>query len=1851
MKVRVQHWLLSLVALLTLGICPALAQLQAQYGPTTGSATGTFSSWSPYQRYWGSGKVQYIIRASELATPTAGNAITPGARISQLAFFVNQLSGDAGVGWRISIGHTTTTAFTGTAFLPDASTQVFGPQTISYTADLVANAWNTYTFSTPFTWNGVDNLLVEVCDNNSGWPTHPSVIWYSPGFNASLTGNGGTSAAFNGCGMTTATGIGVGINTFRPSMRFTFLPAGIESSFPEDVDPRRILSTFLYDGSSATVPKPSVTARRGSTAATYSYRIYGPLPNTNLVYRGLNSANVNDTLIQIPVGSTPVLQTNNFSTGPLGGGSGIGDGSLDARNAVGGSYRLEVQYTNASTGVNQLWSKNFIIAFQNDISILELVSPQAAPRKYLRGVDIPVAARIQNVGLSNATSFRAIATIAQTGGTVIRRDTVFYNDAIGLATGGVALINFPNFNTINVNNYTVQVCVDLLNGNDQNLVNNCTETRTFEVQYDTEVEANAILNPTASSQNFVNRPLRVLARFRNNGASDQSDIPTTIVISRWNGTTYQTVYTADKQIPDLAFSNPNTTILAYDLWTPTTIGQYRVCVTANASGDPVTSNNTICFDFNVSDGLNGTYTIGTANAGGQRNFTTIQEAVDALYTWGVTGPVVFELTDNNYTVGSFVNPNLPALDMSSRILGVSATNTVLFRPALLQSLSRAAIGIRLQSTNGVGILFGQNVSPNNPNAPQSQFKNATNAFVNSVGYITFDGGDQKSFRFMLDVGTATPASMPHRAVFYFGNGTSNTTVKNSLIENFPQSTASYASSLPNVRFLSQQFTFDDDVRSVANGLESYSAGIVSRSRVPSVGGNNSLGLDTLTNNNNRIEGNEITGFGYGVVMLGAGPLYFLDLSPVNSNSRFQRYYDKNNVITGNLIQSVRRAGVYIGYSENATISRNRIINVGIGATTLTGDAAGIMAGGQARANQFSYNNIGTRIERNEVSNISSDVAARGIYVEQTANVFTNPSGGTVTFPDVNESVRVSGNMVYSIDRTTTSATSAGIHLTTSRSQTVTGLTQLITPVATAAGYFSRMDSVYNNTVVMMPQTVSNGATVVGVGLQQVRGATVVNNAIAVTASASAVNTAAGNVYAGLFYQGVMPKVTGGLTSNRNAFWTPNAAIARFIETDGNSQILELGAQNDYTNLGQWKAWTAQDVNSVVGNFPAEHAVVTTATPNRLRVQTNPLPLGSILDRRGERIGANMTDLDGDPRGLNGSRFTIGADEFVGRLYVNDIEAIEVLSPVSYRAGSGTFSDAEYIMTQAPVNVQARMRNGGSASQAGVQIRCEIRDMNNSVVSQNTQTITVGTGESVDINFPMSFNPVTYSDMGVAAPAPFTTMARNVTPVYTINVFTVTDENNANNQVSKQVRFYLMRSGFKIMTSSVMTAVNANVAGTAFGEVVGKLNHDSLVQAFNYVNLTPGSYDIFDRLSWEPRAVNYAMYRTMFWSEDTSRLARQQRQDIRAFLAAGTALEKKNLVMASQEIVGKHVGLDAINDQSFVRQVLRADINASTGASQGAAPFYSQNPLSRTPRAAGYDNQQIIGQAVAQGIRETLRMTTNAQDGAAPRPSMMRVYSDATTAGIARVAYSYVTRDAGVTDSVMGVASTTLTTNVVFLGADWRHFPRTGVNQGGERVLRAAVEFIERNSGSVLPVELLAFDAKRSGNAVAVTWETASEKDLSHFDVERSTVSEKGNSVYAPVATVSPKGGAAVTQYETMDRSASSSVSYSYRLKMVDLDGTVKYSQEVLVGGESRSSLTVSPNPAITEATVTLNLGGSGEVELTVVDVNGRVVLEMGKGELSGTTVTVDTRELPSGSYTVVAKQGGVVTTASLRVVK
>ncbi len=109
---------------------------------------------------WTSYRSQTIYTAADLTAAglSAGN-------ISSLAYNITTL-GDAATNANmvVKIGTIPTTNFTSTTFVSTASfTTVYGPSTYTHTA----TGWQTITFATPFVWDGVSNIVIDMFQNGA----------------------------------------------------------------------------------------------------------------------------------------------------------------------------------------------------------------------------------------------------------------------------------------------------------------------------------------------------------------------------------------------------------------------------------------------------------------------------------------------------------------------------------------------------------------------------------------------------------------------------------------------------------------------------------------------------------------------------------------------------------------------------------------------------------------------------------------------------------------------------------------------------------------------------------------------------------------------------------------------------------------------------------------------------------------------------------------------------------------------------------------------------------------------------------------------------------------------------------------------------------------------------------------------------------------------------------------------------------------------------------------------------------------------------------------------------------------------------------------------------------------------------------------------------------------------------------------------------------------------------------------------------------------------------------------------------------------------------------------------------
>ncbi|MFT4968292.1 MAG: gliding motility-associated-like protein [Chitinophagales bacterium] len=187
-------------------------------GPCTGSGTGIYTlgevgtgtgtsatSGTPYEGFWEDGKIQILYTAAELNA-----AGFTGGALESIAFNVVLKGSTAPYdNFRVAVKPTALTTLIGFDNT-GGFVQVVNPY--SHTTTL---GWNNHDFDVLFCWDGLTDLLFEVCFDNLDWTTDDDVA-------TTATPTNTTAYAFadgvNGCTMTT----GVNTNSQRPNLRFDF---------------------------------------------------------------------------------------------------------------------------------------------------------------------------------------------------------------------------------------------------------------------------------------------------------------------------------------------------------------------------------------------------------------------------------------------------------------------------------------------------------------------------------------------------------------------------------------------------------------------------------------------------------------------------------------------------------------------------------------------------------------------------------------------------------------------------------------------------------------------------------------------------------------------------------------------------------------------------------------------------------------------------------------------------------------------------------------------------------------------------------------------------------------------------------------------------------------------------------------------------------------------------------------------------------------------------------------------------------------------------------------------------------------------------------------------------------------------------------------------------------------------------------------------------------------------------------------------------------------------------------------------------------------------------------------------
>ena len=227
------------------------------------------------------------------------------------------------------------------------------------------------------------------------------------------------------------------------------------------------------------------------------------------------------------------------------------------------------------------------------------------------------------------------------------------------------------------------------------------------------------------------------------------------------------------------------------------------------------------------------------------------------------------------------------------------------------------------------------------------------------------------------------------------------------------------------------------------------------------------------------------------------------------------------------------------------------------------------------------------------------------------------------------------------------------------------------------------------------------------------------------------------------------------------------------------------------------------------------------------------------------------------------------------------------------------------------------------------------------------------------------------------------------------------------------------------------------------------------------------------------------------------------------------------------------------------------------------------------------------------------------------------------------------------------------------GTDGHEYRNNGV--GGPMIDNTkadglAVEY--STSENATPVELSSFVATPNEEGiVTLKWKTATEVNTAMFEVERAVASdEQSEDEWLTIGSVEASGNSNAPKEYSFKDELSHSGTYKYRLKIVDLDGSFKYSSIVNVTANIVLKYELSqnyPNPFNPTTTIKFSIKKSGKVKLAVYNALGQQVAllvnqEMDAGKYK---INFDASKLASGVYFYRIQSGKFVSVKKMMLIK
>ncbi|MGB8192681.1 MAG: T9SS type A sorting domain-containing protein [Chitinophagaceae bacterium] len=172
-------------------------------------------------------------------------------------------------------------------------------------------------------------------------------------------------------------------------------------------------------------------------------------------------------------------------------------------------------------------------------------------------------------------------------------------------------------------------------------------------------------------------------------------------------------------------------------------------------------------------------------------------------------------------------------------------------------------------------------------------------------------------------------------------------------------------------------------------------------------------------------------------------------------------------------------------------------------------------------------------------------------------------------------------------------------------------------------------------------------------------------------------------------------------------------------------------------------------------------------------------------------------------------------------------------------------------------------------------------------------------------------------------------------------------------------------------------------------------------------------------------------------------------------------------------------------------------------------------------------------------------------------------------------------------------------------------------------------FSNGGSAAALPVKLDNFDAAKEGSTIKLTWTTALEAGVARYEVQRSVDGVN----FQTIGSVNADSKKTYTYSDALPVASNN----FYRLRIIDLDGTVRVSHVVSAKSKVSAAIEVYPNPVRNTMVVQHPKAISGS-RLQVVNLTGQVVKDV-QVAANAVVTPLDLTGMSNGSYYIVFRSG------------